>query len=453
MSSLSFQSHRASEIWDYLPDFATQQLPRYTSYPPANRFSSDVDGDAARLARTRLAPGATISLYLHIPFCKKLCWYCGCHTSVPTVADPIDAYIDALTAEIALVASDLPPDARVTRIHFGGGSPDILQPRQVESLFAAIRSSFHLSPVAEIAVELDPRGISPELVHAFADEGLSRASLGVQVLNADVQASINRVQPRSVIETAIRILRDAEVEGVNIDMMYGLPGQTIDHVVETAMFASGQDADRIAVFGYAHVPWVKKHQKGIALDDLPPSEARFRQAEAASNALTRAGYLPVGFDHFAAPGDALSTAERQGKLRRNFQGYTEDDCDALIGLGASAISSLPDLLYQNTAQTDAYRSTLFETRSPVVRGLKPTTSDRRIGSLIERILCDFEANIDSDLWESASSRLAPFLSAGLVSLQGHHLSVTARGKPYVRNVAACFDPDHVQKPATHSLAI
>jgi oxygen-independent coproporphyrinogen III oxidase len=453
LSSLSFQSHRANEIWDYLPDFASQQLPRYTSYPPANRFSGDVDGNAARTARARLAQDATISLYLHIPFCKKLCWYCGCHTSVPTLADPVDAYIDALRAEIALVARDLPLSARVTRIHFGGGSPDILLPRQVDSLFSAIKSSFQLSPVAEIAVELDPRGISPELVQAFVDQGLSRASLGVQVLSPDVQARINRIQPRSVIENAIRILRDAGVEGINIDMMYGLPGQTLDHVVETAMFASAQDADRIAVFGYAHVPWMKKHQKGIALDALPSSEARFRQAEAASRALTRAGYLPIGFDHFAAPGDPLSTAERQGKLHRNFQGYTEDDCDALIGLGASAISSLPDLFYQNTAQTDAYRSALAETRSPVVRGLKPTASDRRTGSLIERILCDFEANIEADRWNSVSAKLAPFISAGLVRVQGNHMSVTARGKPYVRNVAACFDPDHLPRPATHSLAI
>lgn len=453
---MAFRSRSESEVWDYLPDFASQQLPRYTSYPPANRFSDDVDGEAARTARTartRLAPGAAISLYVHIPFCKKLCWYCGCNTSVPTVADPVDTYIDALRAEIGLVAQDLPAGARVTRIHFGGGSPDILLPAQVERLFGAIRSNFELSPVADIAVELDPRGVSPELVQAFADAGLSRASLGVQVLDPEVQARINRIQPRMVIESAIRMLRDAGVEGVNIDMMYGLPGQTLEHVVETATFASTQDADRVAVFGYAHVPWMKKHQKGIRPDDLPSGEARFQQAEAAARTLTRAGYMPIGFDHFAAPGDSLATAEQHGQLHRNFQGYTDDACDALIGLGASAISSLPGLFYQNTADTSAYRSTLSRAQSPVVRGLKPSQSDRRVGGVIERILCDFEATLDADLRIAACSSLAPFLHAGLVRLQGNHLSITARGRPYVRNVAACFDPDFVQKPTTHSLAI
>ena len=450
---MAFRSRSESEVWDYLPDFASQQLPRYTSYPPANRFSGDVDGEAARTARTRLAPGAAISLYVHIPFCKKLCWYCGCNTSVPTVADPVDTYIDALRAEIGLVAQDLPAGARVTRIHFGGGSPDILLPAQVERLFGAIRSNFELSPVADIAVELDPRGVSPELVQAFADAGLSRASLGVQVLDPEVQARINRIQPRMVIESAIRMLRDAGVEGVNIDMMYGLPGQTLEHVVETATFASTQDADRVAVFGYAHVPWMKKHQKGIRPDDLPSGEARFQQAEAAARTLTRAGYMPIGFDHFAAPGDSLATAEQHGQLHRNFQGYTDDACDALIGLGASAISSLPGLFYQNTADTSAYRSMLSQAQSPVVRGLKPSQSDRRVGGVIERILCDFEATLDADMRIAACSSLAPFLHAGLVRLQGNHLSITSRGRPYVRNVAACFDPDFVQKPTTHSLAI
>jgi oxygen-independent coproporphyrinogen-3 oxidase len=453
LTGLGYRSRAESDVWDYLPDFASQQLPRYTSYPPANRFSGAVDGEVASLARARLAPGATISLYVHIPFCKKLCWYCGCNTSVPTASDPVDKYIEALQAEIRLVARDFSTSTRVTRIHFGGGSPDILLPEQVEKLFSTIRSSFQLSPVADIAVELDPRGVSPELVRAFANAGLSRASLGVQVLNPDVQARINRVQPKAVIESAIRMLRDAGVEGFNIDMMYGLPGQTLEHVVETAMFASAQDADRVAVFGYAHVPWMKRHQKGIRIDDLPSGEARFTQAEAAARTLTHAGYMPVGFDHFAAPGDSLSTAEQRGQLHRNFQGYIDDGCDALIGLGASAISSLPGLFYQNTADTAAYRSTLSQAQSPVVRGLAPTPTDMRIGCVIERILCEFEATLDADMRLSACSKLAPLLHAGLVKLQGNHLSITARGKPYARNVAACFDPDFVRKPATHSLAI
>lgn len=453
MSELTYRARSREDLWDYLPEFASEQLPRYTSYPPANRFSADVDGAAASAARARLPVGAAISLYLHIPFCQKLCWYCGCHTSVPTVADPIDTYIAALKAEIALVASDLPSGARVTRIHFGGGSPDILSPQQVDQLFAAIRAHFDLSPLADIAVELDPRGISPGLIQAFAGAGLTRASLGVQVLNADVQKRINRIQPKSVIENAIRMLRRAGVESINIDMMYGLPGQTLADVVETALFASTQDADRIAVFGYAHVPWMKRYQKAFRLEDLPTGEARFRQAEVAARTLTSAGYVAVGFDHFAAPGDSLSKAERNGQLHRNFQGYTDDDCDALIGLGASAISSLPEIFYQNTPDTAAYRSSLGEGRSPVVRGLKPTREDISIAQLIERVLCDFEVKLDANMKDAVYPKLAPLIQAGLVGLHGSTLTVSARGRPYSRNVAACFDPGFAPKPGTHSLAI
>ncbi len=453
MNELAYRSRSQDDVWDYLPDFASEQLPRYTSYPPANRFSDEIDDDAAKAARARLQRGAAISLYLHIPFCQKLCWYCGCHTSVPTIADPVDTYIDAMKTEISRVARDLPADAHVTRIHFGGGSPDILLPSQVKSLFATIRAHFDVSPLADIAVELDPRGISADLVQAFANAGITRASLGVQVLNAEVQQRINRLQPKGDIENAIRLLRRASVDSINIDMMYGLPGQTLENVVETALFASIQDVDRVAVFGYAHVPWMKKHQRAFSTNDLPSGEARFRQAEAASRTLMSAGYLPVGFDHFAAPGDSLSTAERQGRLHRNFQGYTDDDCDALIGLGASAISSLPDLFYQNTSDSVAYRAALASNKSPVVRGLKPTQSDMAVGRLIERILCDFEVSLDASMQIAASARLAPLIRAGIVQLQGSQLTVTARGKPYVRNVAACFDPGYSAKPGTHSLAI
>ncbi len=453
MNLLMHPARPAPSAWDYIPEFAGEQLPRYTSYPPANRFSDRVGPDAARTARNRLSPDASISLYVHIPFCKKLCWYCGCHTSVPTISDPVDAYLDALKSEIALVAADLPPGARVTRLHFGGGSPDILLPHQMEGLLALLRDKFRFSPFAEVAAELDPRGLSRDLIRSLGQAGLNRASLGVQVLNASVQERINRIQPPEMISAAIQGLREAGVQGINVDMMYGLPGQTIEDVVETALFASTQDVDRIAVFGYAHVPWMKKHQKAIHLEDLPSGEARFRQAQAAAETLVAGGYMPVGFDHFAAPGDSLATAERQGRLHRNFQGYTDDDSEALIGLGASAISSLPGLIYQNVADTGDYKAGLAERRLPVVRGIPLSAVDRRIGQVIERVLCDFEVTLDADLHLAACSRLAPLARAGLIELHGHHLTVTARGRPYVRSVAACFDPGFAPKPGVHSLAV
>jgi oxygen-independent coproporphyrinogen III oxidase len=443
----------SSRKWQYLPEFALAQVPRYTSYPPANRFSMAVDAAAALDALSRLPARSSLSLYLHIPFCKKLCWYCGCHTSVPTAADPVGSYVDALVHEIDRVGSATPARAEVTHIHFGGGSPDILSPHEIDRLFAALHKAFKIAPAAEIAAEFDPRGVSADMAEAYAAGGLNRASLGVQVLDAGVQKRINRVQSRAQIELAIAILRSAGIANFNIDLMYGLPGQTRESVIETASFAAGQDANRVATFGYAHVPWMKKHQKSIVASDLPGGEERFRQAEAAAETLERAGYVAIGFDHFAAPGDSLAIAERAGRLRRNFQGYTDDDATALIGLGASAISSLPDLIYQNTTDTAAYRKIAAEGRLPVVRGVALGEEDRRIAHLIERILCDFEADVPGDLLISACPSLRAMQCAGLFELSGLHLAITARGRPYVRNVASCFDPDFRRSQARHSIAV
>ncbi|HEY7800689.1 MAG TPA: oxygen-independent coproporphyrinogen III oxidase [Hyphomonadaceae bacterium] len=444
---------RSRTHWRYLPDLASAQLPRYTSYPPATRFTDRVGPQQAAEALAMLPPDSSLSLYLHIPFCKKLCWYCGCHTSVPTLADPVETYVAALQREIERAGERAPPTANVARIHFGGGSPDILSPTQIRAIFESLRSAFHVGQFAEIAAELDPRGLTAPTVEAFAAAGMTRASLGVQVLDPGVQARINRIQPKEQISAAIALLKRAGVESLNMDMMYGLPGQTTEHVVDTARFAADEDADRVAVFGYAHVPWMKKHQKAIRDEDLAEGEERFRQAEAAAETLLQSGYLPIGFDHFAAPGDSLAAAERQGRLHRNFQGYTDDDTDALLGFGASAISCFPDVIFQNTPDTSAYREAIFAGRSPVVRGVALDADDRRTAALIEGILCDFEARIDGDLHIAACPRLAPFIRAGLVQMHGNHLTVTSDGRPYVRNIAACFDPGFNATPARHSLAI
>lgn len=451
MSVTSFRTSKRK--WDYIPAYALAQTPRYTSYPPATRFTPDVDAAKATKAITSLADSAPISLYLHIPFCQKLCWYCGCHTSVPTVADPVEPYVAALIREIELVGKIAPEGVKVDHIHFGGGSPDILTPEQITRVFAALRSSFRVSRFAEIAAELDPRGASTAVIDAFAAGGLTRASLGVQVLDHGVQRRINRIQTEDEIVNAVRMLRAAGITSLNLDMMYGLPGQTREHVIETALFVAGQDADRVATFGYAHVPWMKKHQKAIDTNDLASGEERFRQAETAAITLESAGYVPIGFDHFAAPGDSLLAAERQGRLRRNFQGYTDDNAVALIGFGASAISSLPGLTYQNTTDTAVYKSEVSGKRLPVVRGVEHTAADQRTGQLIERILCDFEVNVPGDLLINACPQLMPILDAGLACLAGTHLTVTNNGRPYVRNIAACFDPTFAQATGRHSLAI
>jgi len=439
--------------WDYLPEFAAEQLPRYTSYPPANRFHEGVGASEARAALGRLPDRSELSLYIHIPYCRKLCWYCGCNTSVPTPADPVERYVQALLSEIRCSGELCSPHATVARLHFGGGSPDILSPDQTERTMAALRAAFRFQRFAEIAAEFDPRGLTPACIDAFARNGLTRASLGVQVLDDAVQARINRVQPASAVEMAIRRLRAAGVEAINVDMMYGLPGQTADHVIETASFAGAQDADRIAVFGYAHIPWMKKHQKGISPDDLPSGEPRFRQAEAAALTLEHAGYLPVGFDHFAAPGDSLAAAAGRGQLHRNFQGYTDDTSTALIGMGASSISSLPGLIYQNRASSTAYCDALSAGRLPVARGVVVDETDTRIAHIIERLLCDFEADVCDEQLIASPQRLERALSAGLAERCGRRIAITTRGRPYARTIAACFDPGLAPSAARHSLAV
>lgn len=453
MNSLNAHSGGQSKPWAYLPQYAEETLPRFTSYPPANRFDASVGPRDFADALNDLPDNATLSLYLHIPFCRQLCWYCGCHTSVPTRTDPVDTYLTALKQEIGLIARAVPHGTRVTRIHFGGGSPDVLSPDQIAGLFDVLHSGFSISPFADIAAELDPRGANTAVVRALARNGLTRASLGIQVLDPGVQERINRTQSRDAIEAAVHALRASDVSSLNVDLMYGLPSQTIYHVVETATFAATQDADRIAVFGYAHVPWFKKHQKAIRQEDLPTGEQQFRQAEAASLLLQGAGYSAIGFDHFAAPGDPLSTAERRGRLHRNFQGYTDDDATALIGLGASAISSLPGLFAQNTPDTANYRKAAHEGRLATARGSYIDESDKRIGRLIERLLCDFEAEIPADLRIAACPRLTSMAEAGIVEWAGSRLTITARGRPYVRNVAASFDPGFEASTARHSLAV
>jgi len=443
----------ARESWEYLPDYASETLPRYTSYPPANRFSAAIADMDARAALAALDPSEAVSLYVHVPFCRKLCWYCGCHTSVPTRADPVGSYVEALIREAELVGAALGRRARISRLHFGGGSPDSLSAAQIEAVFNGIRSGFDFDPDAEIAAELDPRGVTPAIASAFVREGLNRASLGIQDVNPHVQALINRIQPAGVLERAVALLRDCGLDRINMDLMYGLPGQSVTDVERTADFAIRNGADRVAVFGYAHLPWFKKHQKAIRPAQLPGPEERLRQAEAAGRCFLEAGFVPIGFDHYARPDDDMAEAARNGSLRRNFQGYTTDCARSLIGLGASSISSLPGLFYQNTPDSRAYRNIIAAQGLPVVRGARVSDEESRTGALIERILCDFRAGIPETLSPGARERLGRLVTDALVHVGGGELVVTERGRPYVRNIAATFDPAFTAGGARHSLAI
>ena len=334
---------------------AEARVPRYTSYPTAAQFGALEEARYRDWLRQGVRPGDTLSLYVHVPFCRELCWYCACHTKPTRSAARIRAYTEALLAEVALLAESLPPHAGVSHLHLGGGTPSILGAEGLGALLAALRERFHIRDDAELAIELDPRLLDEALAGALAGIGFNRASLGVQDIAPEVQSRIGRPQPAEQVARAMEWLRAAGIPGINLDLMYGLPGQTIAHVEASARFAAWLRADRVAVFGYAHVPWMRPHQQAIDATLLPGVVARLGQAERAEAVLRQMGYEALGLDHFALPADPLTQAAREGSLRRNFQGYTTDRAPVLLGLGPSAIGSLPGGHAQNETDERRYR--------------------------------------------------------------------------------------------------
>lgn len=439
---------------------AEARVPRYTSYPTAAQFGPVAEGDYRAWLAAGIAPEDSLSLYLHVPFCRELCWYCACHTRPTRSAARIDAYLAALLAEIDLLAAALPPHAGVSHLHFGGGTPSILGAAGLARVMAALRRRFGLRPGAEVAIELDPRLMDAELPVALGALGFTRASLGVQDIAPEVQARIGRPQPAALVEAAVARLRAAGIGGVNLDLMYGLPGQTTAHVEASARFAAGLAADRVAVFGYAHVPWMRPHQALIDAALLPAAAERMHQAERAEAVLCAAGYVALGLDHFARPGDALARAAAARGLRRNFQGYTTDTAPVLLGLGPSAIGHLPGGFAQNEPEERRYAERVRAGALPVVRGTAVTAGDRLRGLLIERLMCDFALDLGAvaamggaAVLEEALARMQPLLRDGLARLEQDALVVTPQGRRFVRQVAACFDAHGMPAPARHSVAV
>ena len=422
--------------------------PRYTSYPTAAQFTADVDG--ARWGRwLSTAPVDTpVSLYLHIPFCKRLCWYCGCNTRAMNRVAVMSSYVDLLLAEADLVLAHVGRGVRVGSIHLGGGTPNMLPPGELERLMAGLAARFDLSDCYDIAAELDPEVLTDDWMRAAGRIGLSRASLGVQDLSPKVQAAVNRPESFESIRRAVEGLRAQGVTSVNLDLMYGLPLQTESNVVTTLGQITELKPDRIALFGYAHVPWMKPHQNLIRSEDLPDADARFLQSQAAARYLQAKGWTAIGLDHFALPHDSMAAAQRAGRLRRNFQGYTTDTAPTLIGLGASAISRTPEGFAQNIVQERDWRLAVQNGRLPVARGVALTDQDVLIGALIERLMCDFTVDVEAcarmhgldpdglrDVWR----RLEPFAADGLIEITGTRVTVTPPGRPFVRAVCAAFD--------------
>jgi oxygen-independent coproporphyrinogen III oxidase len=426
-------------MWTYHPDLLATPVPRYTSYPTAAEFGEGVGHADMAAALDRVAPETELSLYLHIPFCREICWYCGCNTGAANRTARLDAYLARLSEEIELVARRLGGRGRVGRIAFGGGSPNAIAPEAFTRLVAQTRAAFGATaPV--LSVEVDPRGFDAAWADALGAANVSRVSLGVQTFDAGIQAAIGRVQPHEDIAGTVALLRGAGVASINFDLMYGLPGQSAETLATSIDESVALGADRLAVFGYAHVPHLIPRQRRIDDRALPDAAARFAQAAQAHDRLVAAGYAAVGFDHFARPGDAIAIAAREGRLRRNFQGFTEDEAEVLIGLGASAISQFPDVLVQNEKNAGRWHMAVSSGRLAGARGVRRSVDDQWRAAAIEELLCQGRADLGgiADRSEIAL-RLARFAALKLVRWEGSVLLLAPEALPYARVIASAVD--------------
>ncbi len=442
--------------------YATAAVPRYTSYPTAPHFTSGFPSATYREWLGRVDRDRPVSLYLHLPFCRQVCWYCGCNMRLVARYEPVSAYVETLLREIDLAADALPGRLEVSHLHWGGGTPTVLEPDDLERVMTDLRERFRFAPDAELAIESDPRTLSDAMVERIGALGFTRASFGVQEFDPTVQRAINRIQPPELVARVIDRLRAAGVRGINVDLIYGLPHQTVDTLTRTLQTCLESRPDRVALFGYAHVPWVAKRQERIPEDALPGPEARAAQAASAEAFLVEAGYEPVGLDHFARPEDPLAVAAREGRLHRNFQGYTTDGAATLLGFGATAIGRTPFGYVQNEPSVATWTREVAQGRLPVAKGHALTADDALRGHVIERIMCDGAVDLDEagrrhgrePGWcADALPELEALQADGLLTLEDGRLRLSERGRPLVRVAAAAFDTYLSRARARHSVAV
>jgi oxygen-independent coproporphyrinogen III oxidase len=440
---------------------AEKSVPRYTSYPTAPHFSDQIGPETKAEWLASLDVSTRLSLYLHVPYCRELCSYCGCHTKATRKAEPLDAYAQTLLREIDLVARATPART-VIHAHWGGGTPSLLGGARLLGLTDVLRSRFAFSPDAEISIELDPRHVDGELVDALAAGGISRVSLGVQDFNPHVQKAIGRVQPFETVARAVALLRQRGFAAINLDLMYGLPHQSEEDVIHTAELAASLKPSRLALFGYAHAPWFAKRQKLIDAAALPGAAERLRQAATARKTLIHQGFVAIGLDHFALPGDPLAIAARRGNLRRNFQGYTTDQAEALLPFGASSIGRLPQGYVQNAADVGAWRRAIESGRLATVKGVAFSREDSARAAVIERLMCDFSVDYgviageylgDSAAFDAARDDLSQLIREGVATQEGRRVTITEAGRPFMRLVASAFDAYLPARAARHSVAV
>lgn len=444
-----------------LRKYGDARLPRYTSYPTAPRFSPAVGPGTYADWLANLPQGDPVSLYLHIPFCRSMCWYCGCHTTITKKDQPVLDYLAVLREEIHLVADHVSGRLCIGEVHFGGGTPTILESAEFAALMDFLRHRFEFTEAAAIAIEIDPRTLTSDMAQTLGQAGVGRASLGVQSFDPLVQKAVNRIQSEEVTAEAVHHLRRNGVEHINFDLIYGLPHQTVRSCVDTAIAATAMRPDRFAVFGYAHVPSFKKHQRMIDETVLPDGMARNDQAHAIADVLKAAGYRQIGLDHFALPADDLVRAQEAGTLRRNFQGYTTDTCQTLIGLGASAIGRTVNGYVQNEVALGLYARNVASGRLATSKGYRLTAEDRVRGAIIERLMCDFEVDVPAICSQfgfdptpilDTGGRLQALANDGVLEMTEGFIRVRSEHPFFIRATASAFDAYLEQSPRAHGKA-
>lgn len=443
-----------------MSELLERMVPRYTSYPTAPNFSSSVNADVYGSWLAALPERSTISIYLHVPYCRDLCLYCGCNTKATHRNKPVETYAKLIVEEIGLVTS-LMGRRKVTHVHWGGGTPSILGADLLELIAGELASHFDLSAVREHAIELDPRYLTPTIAWTLKDIGVNRVSFGVQDFSLEVQQAIGRIQAFHLVEDAMATLREFGIDNINLDLMYGLPRQTVYSLKQTAILAHELQPQRVAVFGYAHVPWMRPQQRLINEADLPSPHERMAQAAAVHATFIQLGYEPIGLDHYARPDDAMALAAKTGRLRRNFQGYTIDDAHALIGFGASSISHLPMGFAQNASNIAEYSRAVGAGKPATIKGAAVSIDDKIRSEIIERLMCDLAVDlskisqvfgVDCDFSDAFVS-LRPLKNNGSVRIDGQRIRITEKGRPLARIVASAFDAYLSTGRARHSLAI
>ncbi len=435
------------------------RVPRYTSYPTAPQFGPGVGPERMGEWIRAIPEGSAVSLYLHVPFCRRLCWFCACRTQGTTSDAPVIAYVRTLTAELALLKANLPRGVRLQRLHWGGGTPTLLTPDAIGELAGAVFATVPPAEGMEFSVEIDPSEVDDARLDALAAAGMNRASIGVQDFDPEIQRTIGREQSYELTAQVVRAIRARGVASLNADILFGLPHQTRGRIAASVRQLLSLEPDRVALYGYAHVPWMSRRQALIPTEALPGPEERLALFEAARELFLRAGHVEIGIDHFALPGDGLARAAAEGRLRRNFQGYTDDTVEVLIGLGASAISRFPQGYAQNAPATGKYTEAIRAGRLATARGHAFAGEDRLRARIIEALMCDFAVGRAELLrgYDTTPGRLEDlFRSAaaafpGMVAVDATGFRILPQGRPLARMVARAFDaydPTHVKQHAT-----